>query len=273
MEQEACCCDTVSFDPLMLMELKKDLTSYLQKQLVESDMRCVPDGIHSLQAIYDYVKEKYPELCNDGLLCRDVCDDGDSQPEWQHRVRTVLSSRKGKGRINKEGIEKGQWQFLPPKLILDACCGGRMMWFEKQHPNATYMDIRAVEPGAFEARFGQKTSWAVQPDILGDYRDMDFEDETFEMVVWDIPHKLKPDKGLITMKYGALGTNWQEDTQKGFNEIWRVLKPGGVLLFKYADLEVKVSEMLGLFPVKPLFGTVTKKGVNNTYWFCFKKIE
>ena len=131
------------------------------------------------------------------------------------------------------------------------------------------MDIRQVEPGAISVQ----PNWSVQPDVIGDYRNMDFEDECFRLVVWDIPHKLKPDKGLITMKYGALGETWREDITKGFKEIWRVLKDEGVLVFKYADLDISVKEMLSLFDVQPLFGTVTKKGVNNTYWFCFMKVN
>lgn len=155
------------------------------------------------------------------------------------------------------------------KLILDACCGGRHFWFDKQNPNALFMDIRQVEAGAISVQ----PNWSVQPDVIGDYRNMDFEDESFRLVVWDIPHKLKPDKGLITMKYGALGETWREDITKGFKEIWRVLKDEGVLVFKYADLDISVKEMLSLFDVQPLFGTVTKKGVNNTYWFCFMKVN
>ena len=153
------------------------------------------------------------------------------------------------------------------EMILDACCGGRHFWFDKNHPNTVYMDIRQVEPGAISLQ----PNWSVQPDIIGDYRDMPFEDESFRLVVWDIPHKLKPDKGLITMKYGSLGSGWKEDISQGFNEIMRVLKDEGVLIFKYADLDVKVSDMLSLFTIQPLFGTVTKKGVNNTYFFTFMK--
>ena len=33
------------------------------------------------------------------------------------------------------------------KFILDACCSGRMMWFNKKHPNATYIDIRKESKG------------------------------------------------------------------------------------------------------------------------------
>lgn len=31
---------------------------------------------------------------------------------------------------------------LPP--VLDATCGGRMMWFDKQHPLALYLDNREI---------------------------------------------------------------------------------------------------------------------------------
>jgi hypothetical protein len=33
--------------------------------------------------------------------------------------------------------------------ILDACCGGRMWWWDKAHPLAVYMD-RRVAPARFE---------------------------------------------------------------------------------------------------------------------------
>ena len=31
---------------------------------------------------------------------------------------------------------------LPP--VLDVTCGGRMMWFDKQHPLALYLDNREI---------------------------------------------------------------------------------------------------------------------------------
>jgi hypothetical protein len=33
------------------------------------------------------------------------------------------------------------------KTILDATCGGRMMWFNKNHPQSVYMDRRIVDRG------------------------------------------------------------------------------------------------------------------------------
>lgn len=38
---------------------------------------------------------------------------------------------------------------LKDKIILDACCGGRCFWFDKQHERALFIDIRS-EKYAFE---------------------------------------------------------------------------------------------------------------------------
>ena len=38
------------------------------------------------------------------------------------------------------------------KFILDACCGGRCFWFNKEHPNTLYVDIRKEGKGFIEAR-------------------------------------------------------------------------------------------------------------------------
>ena len=157
---------------------------------------------------------------------------------------------------------------LSEKFILDACCGGRMMGFEKKHKNALYCDIRSIEKGTI-----QHENWECKPDIIADYKDLPFEDESFNLILWDIPHLIKDGTGIINKKYGHLGENWESDTTKGFNCIWKKLKNNGVLIFKYNDLNIKVSEMLKLFHTKPLFGTISKKGVNNTYFFTFMKID
>jgi len=158
----------------------------------------------------------------------------------------------------------------PEKIILDACCGGRHLWFDKNNRHTIYMDIREVAKGTITVQ----PNWSVEPDVLADYRDMPFPDKSFKLVVWDIPHMMgKKDSGIIGTKYGHLDKDtWAADLKQGFSEIWRVLDDYGVLEFKYADVAVPVKEILSLFPVKPLFGTPTKKGVNNTYWFCFMKI-
>ncbi len=232
-------------------------------------MKCVPDGLHHIEVIYEYVQERYPELCDD-----EVCTSGwNDSPEWQHKVRSALSTLKGKGRIHKTGLDRGYWRVqvhLDGKILADLCCGSRSIWFDKEHPNAIYMDIREEEPGTLILQ----PNWSVKPDIIGDYRDMVFPDEHFHLLVWDIPHILEAKGGIMLKKYGKLGYEWKDDVKRGFNECWRILKPFGVLLFKYADLSISVSEMLKQFPVQPIVGTRTKKSVSEkgTYWFAFMKI-
>lgn len=155
------------------------------------------------------------------------------------------------------------------KVVLDACCAGRHMWFDKENKQTIFMDIRQEKKGTIKIQ----PNWCVEPEVLGSYTNLPFEDKSFKLVVWDIPHKMGRDKGIITKKYGYLDKDtYEDDLKNGFNEIMRVLDDYGVLEFKYADINVPVKEMLSLFPVKPLFGTITKKGVNNTFWFCFMKM-
>jgi SAM-dependent methyltransferase len=157
--------------------------------------------------------------------------------------------------------------MITEKEVLDACCGGKHWWFNKNDEEILGMDIRQVKKGVLEIQ----PNWSVEPEIISSYCDMPFNDETFSLIIWDIPHKLKKDNGLITKKYGFLGENWKKETQEGFNECWRVLRKHGTLIFKWSDLDVKVSEMLNLFHTKPKAGTITKKGVNNTYFLIFYK--
>ena len=51
------------------------------------------------------------------------------------------------------------------------------------------------------------------PDVVGDFRDMPFEDETFRLVVFDPPHLLHAgDDSWLAKKYGVLNeSTWRED--------------------------------------------------------------
>lgn len=161
--------------------------------------------------------------------------------------------------------------------ILDATCGGRSIWLpgNKQNENTLYIDQREREPG-FTGQEGR--TFSVEPDEVQDFRDLPYDDESFSLVVFDPPHLIRKDgmeqlTGYITKSYGALhAETWQSDLRRGFEELWRVLKPAGTLVFKFADNDVDFRDVIDLAPVDPLFGTTTKKNskVENR-WFVFHK--
>ena len=154
------------------------------------------------------------------------------------------------------------------KAILDACCGGREMWFNKHHDAALYIDIRKEGPGIRKER----PSFEVNPDVIMDFRAMDFPDKTFKLVVWDPPHLATLGAtSIYRKKYGCLNAQtWQSDLSKGFSECWRVLDDYGVLIFKWCDQEIPLKKLLELFGQQPLFGHNTGSN-SKTYWVTFMK--
>lgn len=158
------------------------------------------------------------------------------------------------------------------KPILDACCGGRMFWWNKENDNAIFMDIRQVDKGAFPNNWNP--NWCVNPDIISDFRNMPFPDNNFKMVVFDPPHLISGSmKSVINKKYGLLNKDtWKKDIIDGFIECWRVLDYNGVLIFKWNEANIKVSELVKSFPVEPLFGDFTGK-TGKTIWMTFMKLK
>ena len=64
--------------------------------------------------------------------------------------------------------------------------------------------------------------------------------------------------------------DWREMLRKGFAECFRVLKHDGVLVFKWCEDEIPVSQILALTPEKPLFGNRCGKNAK-THWVTFLK--
>jgi hypothetical protein len=76
---------------------------------------------------------------------------------------------------------------LPP--ILDACCGSRMFWFDRQHPNALFIDNRAERHELTDkSSSGGSRTLEVAPDLLADFTNLPFPDDQFALVVFDPPH-------------------------------------------------------------------------------------
>ncbi|MGS7043530.1 YopX family protein [Streptococcus pyogenes] len=134
---------------------------------------------------------------------------------------------------------------------------------DKNEPHTTFMDVRQEK---FEIH-GKKIN--VNPDVIGDFRDMPFESNSFNLVVFDPPHlKYVGQNSIMKAQYGQLDKeNWKEDISKGFEECMRVLKVGGTLVFKWSDCQVNVREVLSAIPFKPLFGQ--QRGT--THWMTFVK--
>lgn len=161
--------------------------------------------------------------------------------------------------------------------ILDATCGMKSIWYQKNHPFVTFMDVRKGNFMRKQTEGCKKINdriHRVNPDIVSDWQNIPFEDNHFDMVIFDPPHLIvdrnkKPP--AMANQYGFLySDNWKQIISNGLKEIFRVLKPEGILIFKWCDTTKPISELLFLFPYQPLFGTRTGTS-NHTHWIVFLK--
>ena len=149
------------------------------------------------------------------------------------------------------------------KRILDVCCGSKMFWYQKDRADTVYMDIRELEDTLCDGR-----KLEIKPDVVGDFRNIPFDDNSFKLVVFDPPHLVKVGtNSWLAKKYGKLNENWQSDIKQGFDECMRVLEKYGTLIFKWNEDQIKLSEMLKIIEYKPLLGNKRSK----THWLVFMK--
>lgn len=151
--------------------------------------------------------------------------------------------------------------------VLDPTCGSRMMWFDKNDSRAVFGDRRAEKLTCCDGRVVN-----ISPDTVLDFRALPFADESFRLVVFDPPHLTRlGQSSWLAQKYGRLLPSWEDDIRSGFDECFRVLAPGGVLIFKWSEVQIPTSRILALSPVRPLFGHT---GANaTTHWMTFIKEE
>lgn len=150
--------------------------------------------------------------------------------------------------------------------ILDMTAGSRMMWFDKHNPDVTFVD---KYPRREDLPTGHHID--VDPDIVGDFRNLEFDDNQFSLVIFDPPHLLRAGKNSwLRKKYGVLSPDtWKDDMRQGFDEAMRVLKPFGTLVFKWNEDQIGLPEILRAIPYEPLAGQKRTK----TQWLVFMKLE
>lgn len=142
-----------------------------------------------------------------------------------------------------------------------------MFWFDKQNPNVDFCDCREYEDTLCDGR-----KLEVRPDIIADFTSLPFSDSTYYLVVFDPPHLINiGETSWMAKKYGKLPKDkWKEILHDGFSECMRVCKENGIIIFKWNETDVPVSEIIDIIGYKPLFGHKSGK-LNKTHWLCFMK--
>ena len=156
--------------------------------------------------------------------------------------------------------------------VLDACCGSRMFWFDKADARATFVDVRCESHTLPDVSSnGGSRELVIDPDHIADFTCLPFADASFALVVFDPPHfERNGATGWVGLKYGSLKGDWREMLRAGFAEVFRVLRPDGVLIFKWCADEIPTSQILALTPEKPLFGHKSGRR-QKTHWVAFMK--
>jgi hypothetical protein len=154
-------------------------------------------------------------------------------------------------------------------MILDPTCSAKSIWFDKNNPNVIHCDIRVED---LRVGIGENArDWNIRPDVQMDYLNIPFPANCFEMVVFDPPHLER--LGLsswLAQKYYKLFADWRDNLSRGFSECFRVLEPGGFLIFKWSEAQIPLADVLALVQYPPLFGHTTGSS-SKTKWVCFRK--
>ena len=85
------------------------------------------------------------------------------------------------------------------------------------------------------------------------------------------PPHLDVGAGWQVGKYGKLDPRgWRRDLTAGFSECLRVLRPGGVLVFKWCEYRIPLRDVLACCPATPILGNRRPKA-SKTHWVLFMR--
>ena len=153
------------------------------------------------------------------------------------------------------------------KPIFDPCVGSGMFYFDKNNPLVHKNDVRK----GFEINLCDGRGFKIIAETGWDYTNLPIADNSAYLIPFDPSHLIDAaSTGWQAIKYGILDKDWRTQLRKGFAECFRVLKPNGVLIFKWNEVDIPVREILALTPYKPVFGHKSGKA-SKTHWICFFK--
>jgi len=149
--------------------------------------------------------------------------------------------------------------------ILDMSAGNRAIWFDKNNPLCTYIDIR---------------EGLAYPNVTMDSTNMhEFKAKTFDLILFDPPHVNAGKNSNTSKTYGHHTTKRIREIISGSaKEANRVSKHNALMAFKWNDHDQKLPSVLKLMSDYwlPLFGALTKDGpkpASKTYWCLLLRKE
>lgn len=145
--------------------------------------------------------------------------------------------------------------------ILDLSAGNRAIWFDKNHPLATFLDKRE----------------SVKPTFVCDTREIPAEvGKGFDLVCWDPPHLNTGKNSNMAKCYGHHTTaEILETIEKTSKQVHRITNKNALMAFKWNTHDIKLKRVLALMPQwEPLFGHLTKDGPRSqTFWVMLRRLN
>lgn len=146
--------------------------------------------------------------------------------------------------------------------ILDMTAGYRHIWYDKNHPDVTFLDRRAE----------------VNPHVLCDTRQIPiFDDGSYDLVVFDPPHE-NTGAGNLSQCYGKATRADILSTLAGSSrEAWRLSRSEALMAFKWNDCAWTLERILPLLEGwEPLFAhglRLPGRHKTQTYWVMLRRCD
>ena len=117
--------------------------------------------------------------------------------------------------------EIGGTRMQAPR-VLDPCCGSRMFYFDRAHPDVLFGDLRSETIVVRDRSHGREDGTRtlhIRPDMRMDFRALPFADSTFPLVIFDPPHLVRAGKnrGLPPSTANCRRTGGQTSPQDSAN--------------------------------------------------------